>query len=198
MQKIDCSGMKCPLPVITVKRALDSGAQGLEIVVDNDIARQNVVKLLASYGIKATCVQQDNKHIVTCPTPASNHQSPTTNLQPPISNHQPPTIVYLITSDVLGDGDAALGKVLMRSLLFAISERNAPRAIIFMNRGVFLTTQDTPYLETLHKIAANGCELLSCGTCLDFYHLQDKLVVGEPGNMFTALEIMEANSVIKI
>ena len=98
----------------------------------------------------------------------------------------------------MGNGDEELGRILMRSLLFTISERPAPMALIFMNKGVFLTCEGSAHIETLRKILADGAEILSCGTCLDYYNLKEKLAVGEPGNMYSALELLESYRVIKI
>jgi hypothetical protein len=40
-------------------------------------------------------------------------------------------------------------------------------------------------LDPLRTLADRGTEILSCGTCLDFYHLKEKLQVGVVSNMFT-------------
>ncbi len=33
-------------------------------------------------------------------------------------------------------------------------------------------------------------QIFSCGTCLDFYHLNDKLAIGEVTNMFSIVEAL--------
>ncbi|MFA6076079.1 MAG: sulfurtransferase-like selenium metabolism protein YedF [Negativicutes bacterium] len=199
---IDCRGMKCPLPVITAKKAL-AGMTGSEVtvIVDNDIAKMNVLKLAKSMDCEASATQAGADWVVTISRTAEEATklqsreaakgSESVNVQTPTAN------VYLITDNVLGNGDEELGKVLMRSLLFTISERPAPRAMIFMNKGVFLTCEGSAHIETLQKVAANGTEILACGTCLDYYNLKDKLVVGEPGNMYSALELLESSKVVK-
>jgi hypothetical protein len=55
--------------------------------------------------------------------------------------------------------------------------------MLFMNSGVFLTTAGSTVLETLRKFADAGTEILSCGTCLDYYDRRDSLEVGGPTNM---------------
>ncbi|MGB4304410.1 MAG: DsrE family protein, partial [Syntrophomonadaceae bacterium] len=62
--------------------------------------------------------------------------------------------------------------------------------IIFMNSGVFLTTEGSEVLEILQSLSQEGVEILSCGTCLDFYGLKDKLAVGDVTNMYTATDIL--------
>ena len=37
-------------------------------------------------------------------------------------------------------------------------------------------------------MAEKGVEILTCGTCLNFYGLQDKLAVGSVTNMYTIME----------
>lgn len=47
MIRLDERGKQCPLPVIEAKRALEAAAPGeaVEVVVDNEIAVQNLKKL---------------------------------------------------------------------------------------------------------------------------------------------------------
>ena len=45
---------------------------------------------------------------------------------------------------------------------------------------------------------AQGVEILTCGTCLNFYGLADKLAVGAVTNMYTIVETLAgAGKVIK-
>jgi len=203
--------MKCPLPVITTKKALEA-ATGAEIsvIVDNDIAKINVLKLAKSLGCEAVAAQVGADWVVDISRnsgadtklqsyKAAKLQSHKAAKENDFSSVETSTAnVYLITDNVLGNGDEELGAVLMRSLLFTISERPAPKAMIFMNKGVLLTCEGSAHIETLQKIAANGAEILSCGTCLDYYDLKDKLAVGDPGNMYSALELLEGYRVVKI
>ena len=39
-------------------------------------------------------------------------------------------------------------------------------------------------------MAARGVEIISCGTCLNFYDLKEKLAVGEVTNMYVIVEKM--------
>ena len=195
--------MKCPLPVITTKKALEAAAgAALSVVVDNDIAKINVLKLAKSSGYEATATPNGADWVVDISRQsgaAAKLQSYKATKENDFSSVEVSTAnVYLITDNVLGNGDEELGAVLMRSLLFTISERPAPKALIFMNKGVLLTCEGSAHIEVLQKIAANGAEILSCGTCLDYYDLKGKLAVGAPGNMYSALELLEGNKVIKI
>ncbi|HHV38478.1 MAG TPA: SirA family protein [Tepidimicrobium sp.] len=50
MKKIDTCGMSCPQPVLMTKNALDSSPDGLDILVDNNTARENVERFLKHSG----------------------------------------------------------------------------------------------------------------------------------------------------
>ena len=64
-----------------------------------------------------------------------------------------------------------------------------PKALLFLNSGVKLTVETSALLEPIRALAEAGCQVLSCGTCLSYYHLEDKLAVGEATNMYTILEL---------
>lgn len=49
--KVDARGLSCPLPVIKTKQALDNLAEGeLVVLLDEDVARENVTRLANSLG----------------------------------------------------------------------------------------------------------------------------------------------------
>ena len=73
-----------------------------------------------------------------------------------------------------------------------------PSRLIFINSGVRLTTEGSEVLESLKALSEKGVEILSCGTCLDFYHLKEKLKVRVVSNMFDiAQSLMEADRLIR-
>ena len=43
-------------------------------------------------------------------------------------------------------------------------------------------------LEDLKNLEAQGVEIMTCGTCLNYYGLSDKLAVGEVTNMYAIVE----------
>jgi peroxiredoxin family protein len=65
--------------------------------------------------------------------------------------------------------------------------------MIFLNGGVKLTTEGSDCLESLKRLSDKGVIILSCGTCLDFYGLKEKLQVGEISNMYTIVEKMNSS-----
>ena len=108
--------------------------------------------------------------------------------------------IVVITSDKLGAGDEELGKLLMKPYTYTLNETKPyPKALIFMNSGVKLAAEGSEALENIQKLSEKNIEIISCGTCLDFFSLKDKLKVGIIGNMYTIVEYMNnASKVINI
>lgn len=106
----------------------------------------------------------------------------------------------LITSDCLGTGNEELGKILMKAFLNTLWDHEPkPGKILFINRGVMLTTEGSEVLETLELLEKEGVEILSCGTCLVFYEIKDKLRIGKITTMpYTVDSLLSAAKVVTI
>lgn len=101
----------------------------------------------------------------------------------------------VISKNTLGSGDDKLGSALMKSYLYALSESDKiPSDLLFLNGGVKLTVEGSDCLETIQTLKNKGVNILSCGTCLDFYGIKDKLKVGEITNMYTIVEKMTSGN----
>ena len=62
-----------------------------------------------------------------------------------------------------------------------------------------LTTDGSEVLDTLHLLEKEGVQIFSCGTCLEYYGLTDKLKIGQATNMYdTVASLLSAGKVIKI
>jgi selenium metabolism protein YedF len=109
-------------------------------------------------------------------------------------------MVVFVASDLFGDGDRKLGEILMRSATKVVSGFSPlPRCMIFMNAGVRLTTAESNLLDDLRHMETQGVELLSCGTCLDFYGLKEQLKVGKISNMAEILgTLASATQVLRL
>ena len=97
------------------------------------------------------------------------------------------------TADVaqLKEANDELGKVLIKSFIFAVTQlEQLPKTMLFYNGGATLTTEGSDSLEDLKSLEAQGVEILTCGTCLDYYGLKDKLAVGGVTNMYSIVEAM--------
>lgn len=107
--------------------------------------------------------------------------------------------IVVISADHMGEGDEELGKILINSFLFALKKApSLPDTMLFYNGGAKLTAEGSPCLEDLKELEAMGVELLTCGTCLNYYNLTEKLLVGSVTNMYTIAETMlEAAKILR-
>ena len=107
--------------------------------------------------------------------------------------------MIVISSSKMGEGNDELGTVLMNGFLYAIGQQDTlPKTMLFYNGGATLTCEDSPALEDLKSLEAQGVEILTCGTCLNYYGLSDKLKVGEVTNMYVIAEKMtQASRLVK-
>jgi selenium metabolism protein YedF len=192
-KRVDARGLACPLPVINTKKILDQLDSGkVTTIVDNPVARDNLLRLAQSSGYTALVEEAEGEFTVTM-VKGSPEEVQTSVIQlgavSPLPRGEQ---VVVVSSSTLGRGDEELGRVLMRSFLFTLSEADqCPDCLIFMNSGVKLATQGSELIEFLQVLSAKGCEILSCGTCLDFFKLKDQLVVGKISNMYELVERMQ-------
>lgn len=193
MRKIDARGVKCPQPVIMTKKALEEIEEGQIIsIVDNITAKENVSRLASSMNLEYAIDEKDGCYYISINKIKDNKNE---NM-----NNEADNIVIVITSNKLGSGDNELGEVLMKSYTYALTEVSpVPKTIIFLNSGVKLTTEGSAVLDNIEKLQQAGVEIISCGTCLDFYGLKEKLMVGIVGNMYSIVEKMHnATKVINV
>lgn len=107
--------------------------------------------------------------------------------------------VVVIASDQMGEGAEELGKTLLKAFVFSLTQQDKlPKTILFYNGGAHLTCEGSPMLEDLRALEAEGVEILTCGTCLNFYGLTEKLAVGGVTNMYVIAEkMLGAGNVVK-
>ena len=97
----------------------------------------------------------------------------------------------------MGHGGDELGTALMKGFIFALSQQETlPNTILFYNGGATIPVEGSVSLEDLKNMEAQGVEILTCGTCLNFYGLTEKLAVGEVTNMYTIVEKMTGADLI--
>jgi selenium metabolism protein YedF len=191
MKEIDCRGIACPQPVILAKKALEEISEGeIVTIVDNITARENVSRLAANMNYEYEVSDENGCYYIKIKkVPAAQR-----------AGEKADSIVVVITSDKLGQGSEELGKVLMKSYTYALTETSPlPKAVMFLNSGVKLTTEGSEVLGNIKKLEDSGVEIISCGTCLDYYKLKEKLQAGIVGNMYSIIEMMNsAGKVINI
>jgi len=200
MQKVDARGQQCPIPVIRTKEAIAAlgGAGRVEVLVDNEIAVQNLTKMAKQkgYGIQSEKLNDDFRVVFVIGDGAETAAPEETVCYPDAVAEN---AVVAISSDSMGDGDRELGTTLLKGFIFALSKADIlPRMILFYNRGAFVTTEGSVSLEDLKSLEAQGVEILTCGTCMNHYGLTEKLAVGSVTNMYSIVEAMtQAAKIIK-
>ena len=204
---VDARGMACPLPVVNAKKASEEMAEGgvLTVLVDNEIAVQNLTKFAASRGFQSSAEKKGEKDFaVTFQIPEKDAQTavsqPTTSSEPTCApDAKKHGLVAVLSANTMGNGEEQLGKILMKSFIFALTKQDQlPETILFYNSGAYLTCEGSDSLEDLKSLEAEGVKILTCGTCLDFYGLKEKLAVGGITNMYEIVEIMEnAGTIIR-
>ena len=225
---IDARGLTCPLPVINAKKAAEEmGQEGiLTVLVDNEIAVQNLQKFAAQKGYTASgekeaekeyrvvidvsgagstpeisgTAAQDKSGVISAARNDENARSATVTGTAGCGPDMRRTgMVVVLSADTMGTGDEALGKTLMKSFVFALTKQDVlPETVLCYNSGAYLSCKGSESLADLKALEAEGVGIMTCGTCLDFYGLKDELGVGSVTNMYEIVEVMEkAGTVIR-
>ena len=186
MKIVDARKKACPQPVIMTKKEADEGAEEITVIVDNETAKLNVTKFGSQLKYTVTAEdKEDGTYILLKKSAESKEQSEK------ISKIQDKNIGYLITTDKLGKGSEDLGRILMKSFLFTLSETKPyPDFLIFLNSGVKLAAEGSESIDDLMKLKEGSVEIVSCGTCLDFFEIKSKLRVGSVSNMYDIVDMI--------
>jgi selenium metabolism protein YedF len=185
-KQIDARGLDCPQPVILTKKALDEMEEGKVVtIVNSEAARENVKKLADSLTCSVDVQQVGGDYYISIFKEKGLEGPKFENVAGKNG------LVIVIGTDTLGTGDITLGRILMKAYLKTLAEVcPLPETIIFLNSGVNLSVEGSEALEALRELEGMGVEILSCGTCLDYYKVKDKLAVGQVSNMYTIAEKM--------
>ena len=202
--RLDERGKQCPLPVIEAKKALEASAPGekVEVVVDNEIAVQNLSKMADHKGL-SVCSEKtgEREFLVTITAGEGNGEAAEAPAAAEEVTCTPDGrrkgMVVVLSSNQMGQGDEALGKLLMKGFVFALTQQDMlPETILLYNSGAFLSCEGSDNLEDLKTLEAQGVEILTCGTCLNHYGLAEKRQVGGVTNMYEIVEKMTKASVV--
>jgi selenium metabolism protein YedF len=191
MNNLDVRGMACPLPVVQVKRALESAQGELRVLLDDGAPRENVKRFAEGRGYT---VQEETVEGGYAFTIAGKQVKPEAH-----ATATGPSIM-LIGTDRLGDGPEELGRLLMKNFIMTLVEQSQlPDRMFFINTGVLLTAQGSEVIEALEALGNRGVEVLSCGICLDFFKKKEQLAAGGVTNMFTIADsLLTAGRVIRL
>jgi selenium metabolism protein YedF len=190
METINVLGKPCPIPVIEAKKALRNAAPGGEVrvLVDNDISRQNLEKMAKGLGCSSAFeVQGDGNILVTITAPVRAGADPAA--VPGDTGGR--GLVVAVGKNTMGLGNDELGAILIKGFIYSLTELDTPpETLLFFNSGVRLTTEGSNAIGDLQTLEKKGTIIASCGTCLDFYRLKDKLAVGSVTNMYAIVSAM--------
>ena len=198
MAVLDCRGMSCPQPVLETKKALQKSPSGeVLVLVDNPASKENVRRFAESQGYRVNISEERGifqLRLQKTEGPLKDSVGAERKVEGEIQS------VVFIESDSIGRGSEELGRILMRSFLHILAEAEFKAAkIILVNSGVKLTCEGSEVLEDLRHLSGQGTEVLSCGTCLDYFGLKTKLQVGRISNMYEILSsLAQAGKVLKM
>ena len=196
---VDARGLACPLPVVNAKKAAEELHTGdvLTVLVDNEIAVQNLQKFAKQKGFSATGEKKAEKefevtiNVVSDAAVQAMAEEAEEEIVCAVDSRKNGMVVVL-SANVMGTGDEKLGTSLMKAFVFAVTKQDQlPETIVCYNTGAYLTCEGADTLEDLKALEAEGVNILTCGTCLDFYGIKDKLAVGTVTNMYEIVEVME-------
>lgn len=214
---VDARGLACPLPVVNAKKAVGEFKENgtLTVLVDNEIAVQNLQKFAAQRGLSASGEKKAEKEYeVTIQVSvdagsaaamvSSDAESAVTRVSEAeeedvncIPDSRKKGMAVVLSANVMGGGDEKLGKTLMKAFIFALTKQDVlPETVLCYNSGAYLTCEGSDSLEDFKVLGAEGVNIMTCGTCLDFYGIKETLAVGTVTNMYDIVETMERAKLI--
>jgi selenium metabolism protein YedF len=195
---IDARGKACPQPVLMTKDAIETIDEGiLTVLIDSEVSRDNVLRFAASQGCTTEVEATGGDFSVK--VTKGNPEAKGEDKEAVPEAKKASNIVVFINANTMGKGDDELGSILMRAFIKTLKDVDPrPTKIIFVNSGVFFTTEGSEVIPDLQEFEQMGIEILSCGTCLDFFHRKESLKVGIISNMYDiASSLIQADRVVK-
>ena len=203
MKTLDVKGKKCPMPLIETKKALKEMGkdESLRIIIDNETSVKNVTHFLEDNDIPVSQKQNNGIFELTVNKPADEtFESSEAEAYCEVPAEKDKSFVVMLAKDHLGEGEHELGHALVGSMLNTVREmEQLPQKIIFMNSGINLVINGSLFLPQIKELESMGVNIITCGTCLDYYGKMDYLAVGRVSNMAEIMEsMMEVGKVINV
>ncbi|HHU63443.1 MAG TPA: sulfurtransferase-like selenium metabolism protein YedF [Clostridiales bacterium] len=190
----DVTWIEHPQHLAKIKQMLEHPAKDkFTAVVDNKEYSKKIEAMARSMMYRVNTYEHEGRYYIDMyKTPKLEEYH---KIRPPSFGNS----VVVITMATFGRGDDQLGSTLMRSFLFNLGQGgNLPKGVLFVNAGVKLTVEGSPVVDVIRELSQKGVEVLSSITCLDYYGLKDKLVVGGTANMTVMVDkmIRGANTIV--
>ena len=201
-ETLDARELSCPAPVLMAKKAVEKDTlDALEVLVDNEAAKQNVSRFLGSQKYLVSTMQEGTDFKISARR-RGNALEVTQEAEISCdagAEHQQ-KIMVLVATDRLGFGDDELGRKLLISFIKTLKEMGDDLwRLVLVNNGVKLTIENSPALADLMAYEKEGLTILVCGTCLSHFDLLEAKKVGQTTNMLDIVTAMQlADKVINI
>lgn len=193
MKELDLRNRSCPIPLVETRKFINNNRDvDFNIILDNELSFLNIKKYLENNRINYSSNKSGDNYIFEVIFDGNERLS---NKEFQLNN-----FCILVMSDLFGYGEEELSKALMKSYFYALDNSiTLPSNIIFMNSGVKLLVESSGIINSLGSLKSKGVSILACGTCTDFYKINEFIKVGEITNMHLIVEILNnSDNVIKI
>jgi len=196
MKTLDVRGLACPEPIVRAKRTLlDEGEPAVELLVDSAVTRENLRKFAAAKGFHWEEKGGAGQWRITLGARAPVDAA----VAPAASPAHAGGAVVLCKQPSFGAPNGDLGGILIRALFKTLLDvERQPDAIVFINDGVRLPCFDEAVIDYCRTLVERGVDVMSCGTCLDYFRVLGELKVGRVGNMYDIAEtLLGARAVVE-
>jgi len=157
--KLDCRGLACPAPVLKTKDLIEAeDSIEIHVTVDNEAAKENVSRFLASQHFQVSVMKKDaDFEVIGTREGASASQEPVVTE----AEAEKKRIMVMVATDRLGSGDDLLGRKLMNSFLSTLKEMGEELwRLVLVNNGVKLTIEGSDVLEVIQDLEKEGTGVL--------------------------------------
>ncbi|MDE6979483.1 MAG: sulfurtransferase-like selenium metabolism protein YedF [Helicobacter sp.] len=195
--QIDVRNLSCPEPIVRTQKALlHVNAHALtlrtySILGNSPTAKENLTRFLEGEGFSFELDILENGEFLFRLIDRIKKSEPMRE------GEKIAPKMLLVKGDGIGEGD--LGVLLLRNFIKALLQTEIlPQKILFIHRGVLLTTENdeidnTEICDVLKQLEKQGVEIYSCGSCLEYFSLAGKLKVGVVGNAVEGMQNMLAS-----
>jgi len=193
---LNAKNLPCPEPLMLLKRTIEKNGSGhYSISLGNTAAEENISRFcnFSGYEILEKSKNENGSIFYIQVKSSTEEKTKDYSLQEAettiLQNIENTKTVVLIKTDCIGDAEPKLGAILMKGFITTLSELlKTGDTLIFMNKGVYLVSNTSGVLEALKKILEKNITILVCGTCIDYYSLNQKIVYGTISNMYEITE----------